>query len=187
MTKFQVTLADLRKNGACVIGYNKVVRMLQEEEFSPEDQWRETYIRVKNESPILLADIARNQGLDGALWALRCIPGVDGDSRLFAVWCARQVEHLMADERSKEALNIAERHANGHATSEDLAAAWDAAWDAAWAKSSAAAWAACSAAVSVASRAASRASYRAASGGADLASQLEMMIAMCEGRAPWQM
>ena len=42
----------------------------------------------------------------------------------------------MEDERSKNALNIAERHANGEATDEDLTAAWDAAraaaWDAAW-------------------------------------------------------
>lgn len=51
--------------------------------------------------------------------------------RLFAVWCARQVQHLMQDERSKRALDVAEAFANGMATKEELAAAWAAA-NAAW-------------------------------------------------------
>ena len=52
--------------------------------------------------------------------------------RLFAVWCARQVQHLMTDARSIAALDVAERFANGEATQEELAAARAAAWDAAW-------------------------------------------------------
>ena len=63
----------------------------------------------------------------------------DKNLRLFAVWCARQVEYLMADERSKNAINIAEKYANGEATNEELAAAWAAAWDAARAAARAAA------------------------------------------------
>ena len=50
---------------------------------------------------------------------------------LFAVWCARQVQHLMTDPRSLAALDVAERHANGEATHGELSAAWAAAWDAA--------------------------------------------------------
>lgn len=60
--------------------------------------------------------------------------------RLFAVWCARQVQHLMKDQRSIAAIDVAERFANGLATKEELAAARDAAcgaaleaaWEAAW-------------------------------------------------------
>ena len=44
--------------------------------------------------------------------------------RLFAVWCARQVEHLLTGERSKQAIEVAEKYANGQATDEELAAAW---------------------------------------------------------------
>jgi hypothetical protein len=40
--------------------------------------------------------------------------------RLFAVWCARQTEHLLTDERSRNAINVAERYAHGQATKEEL-------------------------------------------------------------------
>ena len=52
--------------------------------------------------------------------------------RLFAVWCARQVQHLITDPRSIAAIDTAEKYANGQATNEELATARDAAWDAAW-------------------------------------------------------
>ena len=68
-------------------------------------------------------------------------PGVltDGELRRFAVWSARQVQHLMTDTRSLAALDVAERHANGQSSREELAAAEAAAWDAAEAAARAAA------------------------------------------------
>ena len=54
----------------------------------------------------------------------------DKQLRLFAVRCARRVQHLMPDPRSIAALDVAERHANGQATDDELSAAVDAAWDA---------------------------------------------------------
>lgn len=97
-------------------------------------------------------------------------PGVltDRELRLFAVWSARQVQYLMNDPRSVQAIDTAERFANGNVTKEELAAdrvaaradawdsardaardaarnaAWDAvraaAWDSAWAAARAVAW-----------------------------------------------
>ena len=72
----------------------------------------------------------------------------DKTLRLFAVGCARRVQHLMKDNRSIDALDVAERYANGNATKEELAAAWAAAWAAA----RAAAWAAASDAASDAAK-----------------------------------
>ncbi|WP_186087397.1 hypothetical protein [Burkholderia gladioli] len=180
--RFTVTLAGLRKAGACVEGYNKLVRSLQGKPFTDEDASRETHIRFKHDADIPLVHILKSNGLDDALWSLRCCTGIDRDARLFAVWCARQVEHLMKDQRSKDALNVAERFANGEATEEER----DAAGAAAGAAARAAAGAAARAAAGAAARAAAGAAARAAAGAAARAAQAKMFASMCYGTAPWQ-
>jgi hypothetical protein len=55
----------------------------------------------------------------------------DRELRLFACFCARQNWHLLTDDRSKHAIEVAERYADGLATDDDLAAASAAARDAA--------------------------------------------------------
>ncbi|WP_175835760.1 hypothetical protein [Burkholderia multivorans] len=127
---FTVTLAALRKAGACYEGYNKLVRSIQGETFSAEDAARNSHIHFKHDAEIPLVDVLNSNGIDDAHWSLRCVSGADRDIRLFAVWCARQVEHLMQDQRSKDALDVAERFANGEATEEERVAAEAAAWDA---------------------------------------------------------
>jgi len=47
----------------------------------------------------------------------------DVELRRFAVWASRQVQHLLTDERSLNAIDVADRHVNGAATDEELAAA----------------------------------------------------------------
>ena len=96
------------------------------------------------------------------LWAFKR-EGIANDKtlRLFAVACARRVQHLMKDQRSIDALDVAERYANGEATENELAAARNAAEDAARAARNAAenaaadaAWAAANAARNAAENAA---------------------------------
>ena len=203
---FAVTLKDLRENQACFGGYNRLVRSLQEKEFSEQDQLRLRYIRFRHDDVIPIEYILNSNGLDDALWALRCVKNADKDMRLFAVWCARQVQHLMQDDRSINALDVSERFANGYASESELSAATDAARAAASAAASAArdaawaaAWDAASAATDAARAAASaatdaaRAAARAATDAATdavsaaaSAAQKEMLIRMCRGDAPWQ-
>ena len=47
----------------------------------------------------------------------------DKELRLFACWCVRQVWDLLTDERSRTAVEVAERYANGEATAEELSSA----------------------------------------------------------------
>lgn len=86
------------------------------------------------------------------------------DLQLFAVWCAREALKLVAnpDPRSIEAVNVAERYANGEATDKELNAAYTAAADAANVADAANAAATRAAANAVAANAASAASAASA-------------------------
>ena len=115
------------------------------------DGWRAGLVAAgksePDDEPISYEAILDAVGLDDVLWCCRAEPQHAGLWRRFAVWSARQVQHLMTDQRSIAALDVAERHANGDATDQELAAAWaaalaakdaalaakDAAWVAAWA------------------------------------------------------
>lgn len=99
------------------------------------------------------------------IWAFTREGIVDDKTlRLFAVGCARRVQHLMTDQRSLDALDVAERYANGNATKDELNAARDAARDAVReaARDAAryAAWDAASASTRAAARYAASASAR---------------------------
>ena len=121
-----VSLTEIRTQSPCIDGWRKVLAA------------KGTDINAQ----FPLADIIETNDLDDALWTLRCRPEYNNLWRKYAVWCARQVEHLMPDDRSKNALDVAWRHSDGLATDEELAAARDAARDAAWAAARDAAWAA---------------------------------------------
>ena len=103
------------------------VRAIRGIPFTEENRIRGRYVRYHYKKPISLLFILENIGIDDALWALRCVPEIDRDARLFAVWCARRVQYLMADPRSLNALDVAERFANGKASEDALSAAEDAA------------------------------------------------------------
>jgi hypothetical protein len=141
------TLNRIRAHGPCEDGWRKLLAGLGKSKADDE--------------PLPFARIVEINGIEDAVWCCRAEPQHKREWRLFAVWCARQVQHLMADPRSIAALDVAERYANGLATDQELAAARDAARDAAWAAEWAAArdeaWAAEWAKALDAARAAARA------------------------------
>jgi hypothetical protein len=132
----KTTLNRIRQHSPCTEGWSKLLAHLGKTKADDE--------------PLSIAAIVESNDLNDALWCLRSVEGHDKEIRLYAVWCARKVQHLMTDSRSLEALDIAEAYAHVAATDADAAraaaraAVWAAAWaagvarDAAWA----AAWAA---------------------------------------------
>ena len=76
-------------------------------------------------------DVWENAKPEWLVWVATC-EGVlpDKELRLFTVWCARRVQHLMTDDRSIAAVDVAERYANGNATLQELNAAREAAREA---------------------------------------------------------
>ena len=114
----KTTLNKIRKYEPCTSGWQKLLTYLGKTKADDE--------------PLLITTILDSNGLDDALWCLRAVEGRDREIRLYAVWCARQVQHLLKDPRSLDALDVAERYANGEATRDELSAAWAAARVAAW-------------------------------------------------------
>jgi hypothetical protein len=192
----KTTLNKIRACSPCESGWETLLKHLGKTKADDED--------------LGLLTIVESNGFEDALWCLRAVDCCDRDARLYAVWCARQVQHLMTDKRSNDAIDVAERFANGEASQGELdaawaaardaarAAAWDAARAAAWAAAGAAAWAAARAAAWDAARAAPLDAARAApldaawvaarvaASAAASAAQKDMFIKMCNGDVPWQ-
>jgi len=150
------TLNKIKKHNPCEDGWKTLLRYLEKTKSDDE--------------PLAFLTILESNGFDDALWCIKSAPEYEKEWRLFAVWCARQVQHLMEDEISINALDIAERFNNGEATEEELNAAGDAAWaaagDAAGTAAWAAAWAAAGAAAGDAAGAAAWVAARDAAGAA---------------------
>jgi hypothetical protein len=67
-----------------------------------------------------LLTVLESNGLTDTLWCLSSIKGQDKAIRLYAVWCARQVQHLMEGRYCLDALDMAEKFAKGEATEREL-------------------------------------------------------------------
>jgi hypothetical protein len=89
-----------------------------------EDEW-EKLLRYLNKTqaddePLNLKVVLENNGVKFAIWCLRAVDGFEKEKSLFAVACARRVQHLMEDGRSKHALDVAERYVLEQATIEEM-------------------------------------------------------------------
>ena len=116
--KLHTTLNQIRSHNPCSNGWGKLLQHLRNTQADDE--------------LLSFATILESNGFDDTLWCLRTVAGYDREIRLYAVWCARQVEHLDPSGVSKNINDVSERYANGEAMEAELVAARKAAWEA-WA------------------------------------------------------
>jgi hypothetical protein len=102
----KTTLRQIHGAYPCIQGYRQLLRHL-----GPN---------FGKDTPISLATVIDSNGIVDALWCLRAVMGYRREKRLFAVWCARQVQHLFKDERSLNSLGVAERYTQSTATKDEL-------------------------------------------------------------------
>ena len=110
---FYTSLNKIRAHHPCQSGWEKLLKYLGKTQTDDE--------------PLAFTTVLEANGFKDAMWCCQCAPEHGREWRLFAVWCALQVRHLMTDKRSFDALEVAERYANGLASDEELNAARSAA------------------------------------------------------------
>ena len=108
------TLNRIRAHGLCASEWATLLDYLDKTEADDE--------------PLSFEIILEAIGLDDAILCLGAEPQHEREYRRFAVWCARQSLRSATNRWLMSLLDVAERHANGEATDEDLAAAREAAY-----------------------------------------------------------
>jgi len=155
----KTTLNQIREHRPCVHGWETLLKHLGKTKADDDE--------------LSILTILDSNGIDDALWCLRAVEGHDIVKRRFAVFCVKQVEHLLTDSRSLDAIAVAERWCDSQATDDELQAAGAAAYAAAYvaradaaAAADAAAYAADADAADGAHAAAAAAAYAYAGAGA---------------------
>lgn len=100
MNKLVTTLGKIRdQDGASLrIAGDKILIDLGED------------ILLNKSREVSLKFILNEYGLNDAIWITRCFPELAMPITLYALWCVERVRHLMTDERSTNALDIARRY-----------------------------------------------------------------------------
>jgi hypothetical protein len=106
MAMITTTLNRIRAHGPCQPGWRKLLAHLGKTQ--PDDE------------PLPYAVIVAANGLDDALWCCRAEPQYAREWRLYAVWCARRMQHLMAVARFPAAIDAAERISLGLTRASEL-------------------------------------------------------------------
>jgi hypothetical protein len=141
----QTTLNKIESHTPCSTGWEKLLTFLNKTKADDE--------------ALQLSTILESNGIQDAIWALRAVEGHEKEARLMMCDIADTARHLMTDERSTNAIDVARKYANGEASKEELreasraaVAAWAAAYTAAYTAATIAAYAAAYTAAAVAAQ-----------------------------------
>ncbi len=83
MKPLVTTLNKIRAHHPCESGWKTLLKHLGKTEADDE--------------PLLFSIIVESNGLDDALWCTRSATEYNKEWRLFVVWCARSVSHLLTN------------------------------------------------------------------------------------------
>lgn len=110
------TLQKIRNYDPCAVGWDTLLRYLGK--------------RHADDEPLAIVTVLESNGLDDALWALRALDGFDDKKHIFAIECARRVQHIIDRPCLMpslipiiDALDAAEAYAMGYASFHELARA----------------------------------------------------------------
>jgi len=112
------TLNSIRQHYPCIDGWKTLLDSLGKIE--PDDEL------------ITFEYIMESNDILDAIWCLRTLNGYDKEKRLFAVGCAREIQHMVTSPIIQEAIDIAEKFANEEVTIEELEKARNTAQNIAW-------------------------------------------------------
>lgn len=99
------TLNEIRSFEPCIDGWKMVLKAHE-------------HLGLDTEFPV--SSILDSNNINDVLWVLNKIPETKNLLLTFNLWCVRQVEHLMEDQRSKDTLVVLEKYINGEASDEEL-------------------------------------------------------------------
>ena len=76
----KTNLNKIKAAGACTNGYKKLLKALGK--------------TASDDEPITISYIVDSNGAADAIWCLRTVDAFQQEKQLFAIWCARQVQHF---------------------------------------------------------------------------------------------
>lgn len=92
------TLYEIRKNNPCNRGWCQLLRSL--------------YKTKADHEPVSIEYIINSNGVDDAIWALRCIEGYDKEIYTFAITYIKRAQHLVKDQVIIDAINEIQKSPN---------------------------------------------------------------------------
>ena len=119
-----ITLRQIKANQPCERSWNMLQAMLSTSHFSGVTMDTKLPLRL---GLTLWPQENIKSNVDDVLWCFNAVDTNIRERKLFVVWLAQQAKHLMTDVRSRDALEVAERFANGEASAKERAAAVEAA------------------------------------------------------------
>jgi len=117
-----LSMQQIRAGNPCSDSWDKLVEFMS----TPQ------YKNVSYITPMPLRLGLTSHSVYEVLWCLPLVPSHAREKRLYSVWLAKKIRHLLRDRRSLDALAVAERFANGEVGVGELVKAYVAARQAAW-------------------------------------------------------